>query len=382
VVRAGYGMNYNIAQYGLMASQFGFQPPFAVAQINPAPTTTSLTLQNGFPATPSSPNHITNTYAVDPNYRLAYVQTWNLNIQQELKTTWVINIGYSGAKGTHLDIVTAPDQTASGTPIFTPCTPATPQATSCVSPFLFESSTGSSTLHSGSLRVRKRLRHGLSAGGSYTFAKSIDNASSIGGGGTVVAQNSLNLAAERGLSSFDQRHRFTADYNYELPFGKEKRWLKTDNWAQKAFGGFSWSGNITMASGTPFSPRFFGSASDLGRGVTGAARPNIVPGQSLDGAHTILNWFNTGAFTAPSGPFGNAGRNIIIGPGTISVDMSLSKTIQLKEMQALELRISATNVLNHANFSSIDATLGSPTFGQVVAAGSMRKGTFTARYRF
>lgn len=384
VVRTGYGMNYNIAQYGLMATQFGFQPPFAVAANNFAPATNlaALSLQNGFPAITPSPSHITNTYAVDPNYRLAYVQTWNLNIQQEIKTTWVLNIGYSGAKGTHLDIVTAPDQTATGAPIFTPCTPITPPSSPCVSSFLFESSNGSSILHSGSVRLRKRLRRGLSAGGTYTFSKSIDNASSIGGGGTVVAQNSLDLAAERGLSSFDQRHRFTADYNYELPFGKEKLWLKTDNWAQRAFGGFSWSGNITIASGTPFSPRFFGSASDLGRGVTGAARPNIVPGQSLDGAHTIQNWFNTAAFTAPSGPFGNAGRNIIIGPGTISVDMALSKTIQLKEMQALELRISATNVLNHANFSSIDATLGSPTFGQVVSAGSMRKGTFTARYRF
>jgi trimeric autotransporter adhesin len=384
VVRAGYGMNYNLAQYGLMATQFGFQPPFAVAQNNSAPATNlaALSLQNGFPATTPSPNHITNTYAVDPNYRLAYVQTWNLNIQQEIKGGIILNIGYTGSKGTHLDIVTAPDQTASGAPIFNQCLPTTPLATSCVSPFLFESSEGSSILHAGSVRVRKRLRHGLSVGGTYTFAKSIDNASSIGGGGTVVAQNSLDLAAERGLSSFDQRHRFTADYQYELPFGKEKRWLKTSGFAQKAFGGFSLNGNMTMASGTPFSPRFFGGASDIGRGVSGSARPNVVPGQSLGGDHTILNWFNTSAFTAPSGPFGNAGRNIIIGPGTISCDMALSKTIQIKEMQNLELRLSATNVFNHANFSSIDTTLGSPTFGQVVAAGAMRKGTFTARYRF
>src|SRR5262249_58321994 len=75
VVRAGYGINYNLAQYGLMATQLGFQPPFAVSQINPAPTTTSLTLQNGFPAGTASPNHIRNTFAVNPNYQLPYVQT-------------------------------------------------------------------------------------------------------------------------------------------------------------------------------------------------------------------------------------------------------------------------------------------------------------------
>src|SRR4029077_10853891 len=224
VVRAGYGVNYNIGQYGLMATQLGFQPPFAIAQTNPAPTPTSLTLQNGFPASlAASPNHITNTYAVDPNYRLAYVQSWNLNIQQEIKSSVVMNIGYTGAKGTHLDIVRAPDQLPTGGPRFVACTPTTPAATDCVQPFLFESSQGASILHQGTLRVRKRMRHGLSVGGTYTYSKSIDDASSIGGGATVVAQNDLDIAAERSLSSFDQRQRFVADYLYELPFGKDKK---------------------------------------------------------------------------------------------------------------------------------------------------------------
>src|SRR5262249_3976415 len=156
VVRAGYSINYNLAQYGLMSTQLGFQPPFADSQINPAGgATTSLTLQNGFP-TNSSPNHITNTYSLHPHYRLHYVETWNLNIQQEVKSSLVINIGYTGSKGTHLDIVRAPDQTQTGAPRFPSCTPLTPPGNPCVSPFLFESSDGSSILHSGTLRVRKR----------------------------------------------------------------------------------------------------------------------------------------------------------------------------------------------------------------------------------
>jgi hypothetical protein len=384
VVRAGYGINYNLAQYGAMATQLGFQPPFAVAQINPAPTTTSLTLQNGFPTAVTSPDHITNTYAVSPDYRLPYVQTWNLNIQQEVNSGLLINIGYTGSKGTHLDVVGAPDQNpATGQPIFPACNPLTPAGTSCVSPYLYEFSGGSSIMNAGTIRVRKRMRHGLSFGGTYTFSKSIDDASSIGGGGSVVAQNFYDISAERGLSSFNQTQRFTADYYYELPAGKEKKWLNHDGWAQRLFGGFAWSGNITMASGFPFSPRFFGSAADLGRGVTGSARPNVVPGQSIQiGDQGIGQWFNTRAFTPPTGPFGDAGRNIIIGPGTISLSMALSKTIQLKEMQSLELRLSANNVFNHPNFSSIDTTLGSPTFGQVVAAGAMRTAQITARYRF
>jgi trimeric autotransporter adhesin len=385
VVRAGYGINYNIGQYGQMATQLGFQPPFAVAQTNPAPVgdPTALTLQNGFPGIAASPNHITNTYAVDPNYRLAYVQSWNLNIQQEIKTSLVVNIGYTGSKGTHLDIVRAPDQLPDGSPRFAACTPTTAPSSACVQPFLFESSEGSSILHQGTLRVRKRLRNGLSLGGTYTYSKSIDDASSIGGGATVVAQNDLDISAERGLSSFDQRHRFVADYLYDLPFGKDKKWLTTNGIAQSLFGGFAFSGNVTLASGFPFSPRFFGRATDLSRGITGAARPDIVAGQSIQLSDpTIQEWFNTAAFAAPAGVFGTAGRNTITGPGTISMNMAVSKTIQMKEMQSMELRLSATNVFNTANFTSIDSTFGSPTFGQVIGAGPMRKAQLTARYRF
>ncbi|HKV91498.1 MAG TPA: TonB-dependent receptor [Candidatus Angelobacter sp.] len=384
VVRAGYGVNYNISQYGQMATQLGFQPPFAVAQNNPAPTGSFLTLQNGFPAAiASSPLHITNTYAVDPDYRLPYVQTWNLNIQQEIKNSVVVNIGYTGAKGTHLDIVRAPDQLPSGGPRFTACTPTTPADVQCVQPFLFESSEGSSILHQGMLRVRKRLRHGLSVGGTYVYSKSIDDASSIDGGASVVAQNDLDIAAERSLSSFDQRHRFTTDYLYELPFGKDKKWLSKGGPAQNILGGFLFSGNVTLASGLPFSPQIFGRGVDLGRGVTGSARPDLATGQSIQLSDpTIQEWFNTAAFTAPANVFGTAGRNSIIGPGTVQVDMSVSKNIQIKEMQALEVRLSATNVFNTVHFTSIDATFGSPTFGQVVGAGAMRKAQITARYRF
>ena len=384
VVRAGYGVNYNISQYGLMATQLGFQPPFAVAQTNPAQTPTSLTLQNGFPAAiAASPLHITNTYAVDPDYRLPYVQSWNLNIQQEIKTSVVVNVGYTGSKGTHLDIVRAPDQLPTGGPRFTPCAPTTPASVQCIQPFLFESSAGSSILHQGTLRVRKRMRHGFSIGGTYTYSKSIDDASSIGGGATVVAQNDLDIAAERSLSSFDQRHRFVADYVYDLPFGKDRKWLNNSGMAQNIFGGFLFSGNLTLASGTPFSPQFFGRATDLSRGVTGSARPDLVPGQSIQlGNPTIGEWFNTAAFTTPAGVFGTAGRNSIIGPGTVEVDMSVSKNIQIKEMQALEIRLSANNVFNTVHFTSIDSTFGSPTFGQVVGAGAMRKAQLSARFRF
>lgn len=371
VVRSGYGVNYNLGQYAAMATQLGFQPPFAFTQTNTVQPggPLNLTLQNGFPATAAP---VTNSYAVDPDYRLAYVQSWNLNIQQELPHEIVMNIGYTGSKGTHLDLVRAPSLNAGGVPI------------NGAQPFLFESSNGSSVLHSGTLRIRKRMRRGLSLGGNYTYSKSIDNASSIGGTAVVVAQNDLDLAAERGLSSFDQRHRLTVDYSYELPFGKDKKWLNSGSWAGKVLGGFSFSGNMTASSGFPFSPRIFGTSSDLNRGVNGSLRPDLVPGQSIESSDpNIQHWFNTAAFAAPaSGSFGDAGRNIIIGPGSLDFSMAVSRSIQIKDMQGIELRLSANNVFNMVHYSAIDTTLGSPTFGQVIATGSMRKAQIIARYRF
>jgi hypothetical protein len=198
-----------------------------------------------------------------------------------------------------------------------------------------------------------------------------------------VAQNDLDISAERSLSSFDQRHRFVADYSYELPFGKDKKWLTASGPAQRIFSGLAFSGNVMLASGFPFSPRYFGRATDLSRGTTGSARPDLAPGQSIElGDPSIQQWFNTAAFASPAGVFGTAGRNVIIGPGTVSMDMAVSKNIQLKEMQGMELRLSATNVFNTVHFTSIDSTFGSPTFGQVVGAGAMRKAQLTARYRF
>ena len=191
------------------------------------------------------------------------------------------------------------------------------------------------------------------------------------------------MAAERGLSSFDQRHRFVADYYYDLPFGKEKKWLKGNNWMSKAMSGMALSGNVTVASGSPFSVRIPNTRGDLVRGATASLRPDIVPGQSITVSDpTMQRWFNTNAFTFPAGAFGDAGRNIIEGPGTIGVDMAFSKTIQVREMQSLNLRFSATNVFNHANFASVDTVFGSPTFGQIVSVSSMRKAQLVARYNF
>ena len=319
VVRAGYGVNYNTSAYQSIVQNMAFQPPFSTTATNIQSSTTQLTLQNGFP--PVQPGSITNNFGVDPDYRLGYVQIWNVDIQQQVRPTLVVNFDYTGTKGTRLDILEAPNRTATG--VLFPG----------VQPFYWEDSAADSTANAGSIRVRKRLQGGLSIGGRYTFSKSLDNASTIGSGeplvaqggngrslvsGTTnVAQNAFDLAAERGLSSFDQRHQFTADYLWELPFGHERRWLTGNSPLRAIFGDWNWSGDWTIASGLPFTPRILGDFSDVSRGTNGTLRPDVVPGEPVSIPNpSVTEWFNTAAFVAPpSGHFGDARRNSIEGPG-------------------------------------------------------------------
>lgn len=403
IVRAGYGINYNTGAYQGIAQQLAFQPPFSTTSTNIQSVAGNLTLASGFPA--ATTEGITNNYSVNPDYRLGYVQIRNLDIQQQIRPTILLNIDYTGTKGTDLDILEAPNRTATAIRI--------PN----VQAFTFENSLADSEANAASVRLRKRLASGFSVGGIYTFAKSLDNASSIGAGATSgstsgglgaggtgpgggggggggattsssgtanVAQNPFNLSGERGLSSFNQTQRFTADYLWELPFGHDKRWLSGNSPLRAIFGDWQWSGDWTIATGLPFTPRLLGNADDVNRGTNGTLRPDLVPGQSVSiGNPSIAEWFNTTAFVAPpSGQYGNARRNSIIGPGTKVFDMAFTKIIPLKESRVLEFRAQATNIFNIPNYSSIDTVVNSPTFGRVTAVGAMRQITMTARFRF
>jgi hypothetical protein len=369
VVRAGYGINYNLGQYASIVQQLAAQPPFAVTQTNAASANapSRLTLANGF----STTGAITNNYGIDPNYRTAYVQMWNLNVQHEVTPTLLLNVGYTGCKGTALDMLRAPNRSAAGLKF------------SDIEPFNWETSQGSSILHAASVRLRKRMANGVSVGATYTYSKSIDNASSIGGGTQVVAQDDQNLRAERGLSSFDQRHKLTGDWTLELPWGEGRKWLTRPTIAQKVLGDWLLQSSFTVASGTPFTARVLGDASDVAGGVNGTLRADYNGAPIQLGQRSIAHWFNTAAFTVPAaGTYGNSGRNTIIGPGSWLMSLVLSKNIPLKNSMALEMRAEADNVLNHANYSAIDTTVNSPTFGQVTGVASMRKMLLSVHYRF
>ena len=380
VIRAGFGMNYTVGQYAGFARNMAHQPPFTNQQTNQEvdamnlPTSdcareasaTCLTLAQGFPAPATIGN-----YSLDPHYHLPYVEVWNLDVQKTWPWGIVMNVGYNGSKGNHLDITSAPR-----------ATPSSPNTDPTNLIFNYEQAVAFSKFSAGTLRVNKRLSNGIALGANYQYSHLIDNAGALGGLSTVVAQNWQDLNAEEGNSSLDVRHKVSGTYMYELPFGKDQHWLTTGT-SSHIFEGLSISGNFVFATGTPLTPSYAAAVEDVARGTAGTLRPDRVPGSSLTaGGGSARQWFNTSAFTAPAGMYGTASRNSIQGPGTIQNNMALSKTMQLGETRSMEVRATINNVFNTVQYSGVDTNVTSPSFGQVTSTAPMRSFQFTARFRF
>ena len=379
VLRGGYGINYNTGQFATFAQSLAYQPPFAVTQTNVVgsanqtgcTTTTpsvaaNLTLANGFGCSTVA---ISNNYSVNRNYRLGRVQVYNLDLQRTLPMGVVLNVGYNGSYGGNLDIVRAPNHTAS--------TVTTPNAQA----FRYEDSVAYSRFNALVINARKRLQKGVALQATYTYGHSIDNASSIGGSTTTIAQDDTRLDLEESNSSFDQRHRLTGNWVLELPFGPNRAFFNQGGKLSKVLDGFSLSGDFTFATGMYFTPQYESSAAELAGGGLFTLRPNRVFSQPIAGAGHVLSWFNPAAFLAPVG-YGTASRNSIRGPGTIAADASLSRTISLGDTRSFEARVTGNNVFNTVQYSGIDTTLNSATFGQVTSTAAQRTLSFTARYRF
>ncbi len=375
VIRGGYGINYTVGQYVKFVQNFAFEPPFADVQSNVISTAgtgasvfgcSPFCLANGFPAPQTEGN-----YAVNKNYRLPYVQVWNLNVQRTVPWNIVMNFGYNGSKGTRLDIVDAPGRNAT---------------TSLSGVFYdYEDSIAFSNYNAFTFSARKRMSGGISLQATYTYSHSIDDATSIGGnGGTSagIVQNWQDILAEESNSSFDIRHRVAGNFVCELPFGPDTH-LLTTGWMGHALANMNFSGTYSIATGTPLTPHYEATVEDVSRGTTNSLRPDRVPGVSLTaGGGTLNNWFNKDAFAAPAGVYGTASRFSIPGPGTITVDMSASKSLRFGDTKNFEMRASANNIFNTVQYSGVDSTLGSGTYGEVISTGAMRSFTFMGRYRF
>jgi len=370
VVRAGYGIYYNTSFYQPLALQMAQQAPLSKSLTVGNSPTNPLTLANGFDA-PSQ-----NTFAIDPNLRPGYSHNWNLSLQRDLPGSLVGMVTYLGIKGTR------------GMQMFLPNTYPTGATSSCdpsrvTNPcgFLYVTSNGNSTRQAAQAQLRRRLHSGLLANVQYTFAKAIDD-STLGGrgqGGTLIAQNWLDLSGERGLSNFNQRHTVNATLQYTTGMGLAGGSL-AGGWRGAILKDWTFVFQPTAATGMPLTPIY--TALVTGTGVTGSIRPEYT-GAPLYSAPAGRN-LNPDAYTAPPlGLWGNAGRNSITGPSQFTLNASLARTFRISDRWNADLRFDATNALNHVTYPSWVTNVSDVAqFGLPLSANAMRALQVTLRLRF
>ncbi len=375
VVRLGYGWYYNPGVYNQFMNRLSAQPPFAQSTTVTTSLTNPLTLASGLTVTPAGKT-ILNTFAVDTNYRDMYAQSWTASVQSGLPGALVGELSYLGTKGTRLDVQMMPNQAAPGSPFTSEQRLAIGNATG----FTYDSPIGNSIYHAFQARLTRRPRKGIGGSLQYTFAKSIDDSSTLGGAGNTVAQNFYDISAERGLSSFDRRHVLALNYLWQSPIGGTNSLLANKKWAITALKDWTISGTIQAQSGTPLTARVLGNLSDTaGTGNVGSGRAQAT-GLPVD---TGSGFFNLAAFTIPAaGTYGNAGRNTIPGPGTFNMNISLQRTITLSERVRLQVQANVNNFLNHVNITNYGTVVNSLTYGVPSSAGAMRSMTLTARFNF
>ena len=373
VLRAGWGIYYNFSD--LAAGQgIYFNPPFFNAMLFFPSAQAPLSIADPWPegrAAPVPPS--VTTY--DRNLRTSYAQQWNFTLETELFPNTVLTVGYNGTRGTKL--IGARDINQPGP------SPAVRNFRPLLqfSDINLIASGFDSVYHSLQAQFQCRLQSGLTGLFSYTWSKSIDNASNFfaSSGDANYPQDSNNLAAERARSSFDVPHRFAGSFVYELPFGPGRPIGRSWKGAKAAaLAGWQLNGIVTLQAGQPYTVALPGELdnSNTGRssyGFGAGDRPNLSGNPNLASPDPQL-WFDPSAFSMPPyGSFGNAGRNIIAGPGLANVDLSVSKDFQLAESTTLQLRAEAFNLLNTPNFLNPNIFFGTPGFGRTLAARDGRE---------
>ena len=267
LLRGGYGISYQPASYASIARQLVGQPPFAVAVTNVGTLADPLVLQTALLQQQAA---TTNNYAVNKNYSLGMVQTWNATFSKDITRNITFLAGYSGTKGTNLDLLLAPNRNPDGS-----------LSIPGVQPFIFETDGGHSITNLGNFQLRRRYAGGFSTGINYTIMNAMDDAHLGGGGGSSsVAQNPLDINAEYATSSFDRKNVVTGDFTWELPFGANRRWLADPGFLSGIVGEWSMTLSLTAQSGTPFTPTVTGATSSVATNTSGALRAKWDPLES------------------------------------------------------------------------------------------------------
>jgi hypothetical protein len=373
LLRAGYGIFFNGSIYSSFPFRLSSQPPFATSANLVTSTADELTIENGFAQ--KAVAAITNTYAVDKDYRIGYSQNWNFQVQQSLPHQLVMELGYVGTKGTRLDIQEYPNRSAAGSSQL-----GSGLQIANATGFVYDTWNGNSIYHAGTARITRRFAKGISANLLYTFSKSIDDASSIGGGGTSYAQNANDLSAERGLSAFDRRHVLSGNFVLTSPVG-EQGYLRGRGFVENLLKDWTLNGNLTAETGLPLTAKVGGNQSNIaGTGAIGSGRAQAT-GLAVDAGSGP---FNLLAFTTPvPGTFGNAGRDTIPGPGLFNLNLSFGRSWKvIDERKRIEIRVDSSNTLNKVNITGYYTTVNATNYGLPSNVGSMRAVTATLRLRY
>jgi hypothetical protein len=284
---------------------------------------------------------------VDPSFRNASLQSWNVNLQRQIGPDIAAMVGYFGSHGRHLRISRNLNQPVDGVLPFDTLSPDSPiRPNAALGNITQVESTGFSRYHALWMSVRKRLSRGLQFNGSYTLSKSLDT-NSLNSSGFAV-QDSDDIPNQYGLSDFDARHRFVLSATYELPF--------TDHVLLR---GWQVAAILQSQSGNPVN--LVTSNSTL-NGTPNTVRPDVVGPIRIIGS--VEQWFDTTAVAAVD-RFGNLGRNVVIGPGFHNTDLSVVKKLQPTRRVAMQLRVDMFDLFNHPNFGPPGNVVGSPTFGKI-----------------
>jgi hypothetical protein len=384
LVKAGYAINVDTSVYQSIATLMAQQEPLSKSLSVQNSAACPLTLANGFNTCPTT---TADTFAIDPNYRVGYVQSWQASVQRDLPWSLQMTATYNGFKGTRGAQEFLPNTNAPGAA--NPCP-------SCPVGFAFLTSNGNSTRESGNLQVRRRLRAGLTATLTYTYAKSIDDDSTIGGlgaagaagGCSVCAQDWTHLNGQRGLSTFDQRHNVNFTWQYTTGMGIGGKSLMS-GWKGRLYKEWTIQNVVTWGTGFPLTPLI--NEIVPGTGFSGTLRPDFVPGTSIYATGSPSQFLNINALALPpSGQFGTAGRDSITGPQQFSLNASMARSFHLKDRYSLSVEFDANNFLNHVTYTSYITNISqlgttaalNPAFGTAAGTNSMRKIVSIVRLRF
>ena len=307
------------------------------------------------------------SFYYDPHLKTAYVDNWNLEVDQQLVASTTISIAYVGSHSSKLDLggihntaeFPAPGDIAAV---------ARRRPFPYITPTNYDTSGGNSNYNALQLRLNRTTGHGLTYLLSYTYSKSIDLAcsGSYGVEGCEL-QNAYNPRADRSVSGFDLTHSFSGSLSYELPFGVGKP-VNTPNKILRAIaGGWQLNAIVVLRSGMPYDVIYEGDLANTGNTFV---RANLVGNPSLEHP-TPQEWFNTKAFAVP-GPytFGDLGRNSLRSEWFRNFDCSLLKRFPITDRARLEFRVEAFNVLNDVVFAAPGNVINGPSFGVITSTAN------------